>query len=470
MINTEYKLSLKYRLLFYIGGLFFASASYVIGFWAYATISNGFNFVSFDSVVADIIAKFNTHVLPLFVWETMCIGIASTIGYLFDREVYYRLIAEKRANVDGLTGIYNHQYFQERLGIELERAYRYNRPISLIMFDLDDFKKYNDTWGHLEGDKLLKWFAEICSKSIRNVDILARYGGEEFVIILPETSCRDAQVIAERIRINTDKKSRGAFGKERYATVSAGIATFPVHANTKNSLILSADAALYYAKLHGKNRTFVYEKECKNSYHANVSHIQSLLSDEGMDAFEAIGCAVDSKDSYMRGHSTAVMYSCVALGEKMGMSAEEIENLRAAALLHDIGKIVVPESVLEKQGPLESYEWQQIENHAELGSKILSRVQQMGPIVPAVHYHHERYDGKGYPSGLSGKNIPLLARIIAIADAFDAMTNSRSYKPAKSIVDALGELKKCSGSQFDPDLVDKFIDMIKKSSKEDRAA
>ena len=470
MTNTECRLSFRYRFLFYFGGFLFASASYILGFWAYQSQTDVLRNIQFYTSLKNFFDNFGAHNFSLFIWETLCIGIASTIGYLFDREVYYRRKAEQKANIDGLTDIYNHRYFQERLSSEMERAHRYERVLSVIMFDLDNFKTYNDTWGHQDGDKLLMWFADICGKHIRNIDVLARYGGEEFVVILPETPSAEALDVAERIRISIEKQSIGAFGKGRSATVSAGVASFPCDGKTRHSLILNADAALYYAKQQGKNKCFVYEQECQKSYRASSSHIKPLLRDDDMDAIEALGTAVDSKDSHMKGHSIAVMHSCVALGEKLGMSAEEISNLRAAALLHDLGKIGIPEEVLEKSGPLEKEEWQQIENHAGLGSKILKRVQQMGSIVPGVQHHHERYDGKGYPNGLSGKEIPLLARIIAIADAFDAMTNARSYRQAMKIDDAIEELKHCAGTQFDPELVESFVRMVEQSIREENAA
>ncbi len=154
----------------------------------------------------------------------------------------------------------------------------------------------------------------------------------------------------------------------------------------------------------------------------------------------------------------------------MGLSAEELDNLRVASLLHDIGKIATPEKILQKTGPLDSDEWQQIENHAGLGSKLLDRVQKMSSIIPGIRHHHERFDGRGYPGGLSGKNIPLLARIIAIADAYDAMTNRRSYHQPKETSEALQELKRCAGTQFDPDLIQCFVELIEELERNKEAA
>lgn len=462
MSDTRCRLSLRYRLMFYLGGIVFATGSYTLGLWAYAAESASWGDTQiYEHLVYNLVDAFQSHQLTFFVWEVICTAIALTIGYLFDREVHYRRLAEEQANVDGLTGVYNHRYFQERLSSEIERANRYNRFLSLIMLDIDDFKQFNDTWGHQEGDRLLRWFATVCGQCVRNIDLLARYGGEEFVIVLPETKSDEAFAVAARIRESTERQSAAVFGKNRKVTVSAGIASLPQHGNTRHGLILNADAALYHAKQRGKNQCFIYEEEHHRSYRATSSHVAPLLCDDDMGAIEALGSVIDAKDSHRKGHSIAVMRMAMLLGESVGLSAEEIANLRVAALLHDIGNVATPPEVLEKAGPLEDDEWKRLENHAGLGSMVLKRVQQMAPIVPGVKHHHERYDGKGYPNGLAGKNIPLLARIIAIADAFDAMTKARPYKQPMATEEAVEELRRCAGTQFDPELVEAFVVALK---------
>lgn len=445
--------------------------SYIVGVWAYGAESADWgNPEVYRMLLDNLQVNFQSHYLTFFSWQIICISIAGIIGHLFDMEVYHRRNAEQRANVDGLTDIFNHRYFQERLSTEIERANRYSRPLSLIMFDLDNFKTYNDTWGHQEGDKLLKWFADICAGCVRNIDILARYGGEEFVIILPETEPADALDVAERIRKTTAKRSKSVFGKNKQMTVSAGIAGYPSQGQSHHQLVLNADAALYYAKQQGKNRCYVYREEFHCSYRAKPCHVKPLLDDDDTSAIEALAAMADAKDSHSRGHSFSVMSLSVALAESIEMSAEEINNLKIAALLHDIGRIATPEAILEKSEPLEVDEWKQIENQPRLGSCILKRMQQMSSIVPAVKHHHERYDGKGYPAKLAGKNIPLLARIIAITESFDAMTNNRSYRQAMTVEDAVSELKNCAGTQFDPDLVKAFVEVIEKRGYKKQAA
>jgi len=471
MSHSRSHIGLHYRLVFYLGGFLFAFASYVLCIWAFGLESAGWGDRQlYADLLRNLSDSFQSHMISLFVWQAICVSIAGVIGHLFDGEVRHRRIAELRANIDGLTEIYNHRYFQERLVDEIDRTSRYGRAFSVAMFDIDNFKAFNDTWGHQEGDKVLKWFAGLCESNIRGIDVLARYGGEEFVVIFPETGSSEAFGVVERIRAATEKQSISTFGRNKAVTVSAGVACYPDHGASHHALVLSADAALYSAKQQGKNRVCLYEQEHDRSYWATSDHIRPLLDDEDMEAMEALAAAADAKESHSKGHSIAVANLSLYLGEELGFSAEELANLRMAALLHDLGRIATPEEILKKREPLRDDEWKIIENHPKLGSRIIRRVQQMDAIIPGVKHHHERYDGKGYPSGLAGKNIPLLARIIAIADAHDAMTTSRPYRDAMSSEDAIEELQKGAGAQFDPDLVDIFLKVLADREKNSEAA
>ena len=275
MTDTKFQMTLGRRLFFYLAGIVFATFTYIAGLWAYGMESASWgNAEIYKTLVANLRDGFESHQLTFFVWEVVCTAISFAMGYILDREVYYRRKAEQQANIDGLTGIYNHRYFQERLNSEVERAGRYGRHLSLLILDVDNFKVFNDTWGHQEGDKLLVLFVGVCQKCIRSMDMLARYGGEEFVVILPETDSEAALVIAERIREAVEKQTAATFGKNKGATVSAGVASFPQHGATRHSLILNSDAALYYAKQRGKNQSCVYDEDCHRSYRATSNHIK----------------------------------------------------------------------------------------------------------------------------------------------------------------------------------------------------
>lgn len=462
---TDKKPGITYRIASYFVGMIFAAASYALGVWAYTSESAAMGQHPLPSLWLQIKQLWPQHPFTFIGWIIVVAGLSVVIGFLFDREVFHRRRAEEKANVDGLTGAFNHRYFQDRLGTEVERALRYGRPLSLIMFDLDDFKSFNDRYGHQEGDRLLKWLTGVCESGIRTVDILARYGGEEFVIILPEANCAEAEVVAERIRAAVERECHTEFPNTTTVTFSAGVASLPEHGRDRHNLILSADTALCYAKQSGKNKVAVYVEDFKRVYHTTADKLQALLNADHMGAIEALSAAVDAKDQNTRGHSEAVSRLALAMGEKLGMNAEDLDSLKAAALLHDIGKIGTPDAILSKPGPLKLDEWQVIENHPRIGSEILQKVQELNSIVPAVRHHHERFDGLGYPSGLSGKSIPLIARIIALADSFDAMVSDRTYRSALSMEDALDEIQRCAGTQFDPELVQMFVDLVNASSE-----
>ncbi len=356
-----------------------------------------------------------------------------------------------RANTDGLTGLYNHRHFHERVEQEIARGSRFGTIFSLIMLDIDLFKTYNDTYGHLAGDQILRKMGEYIKGSIRSLDLPFRYGGEEFTVILPETRLDEAYNVAERIRKTIETRMTSRIVP---ITVSLGIASFPADGATKEEIVAGADSALYRAKETGRNRTSLSSGVVKPE--APLASADPLVQRGTLSIIYALAATVDAKDHYTYGHSKKVSEYAVAIAETLGLPQDRIATIRAGALLHDIGKIGVPDSILNKQGPLTEVEWEPIKEHPQLGVEIIRHVIELTDCLPVILHHHERYDGTGYPSGLQGNNIPLEARILAIADAYDAITSLRPYRQRLSPQEALAELGHCAGTQFDPELIDTF--------------
>jgi diguanylate cyclase (GGDEF)-like protein/putative nucleotidyltransferase with HDIG domain len=386
--------------------------------------------------------------------------IASQAGKMIDNAQRYSE-AMVRATTDGLTGLYNHRHFHERLEQEVARGSRYGTTFSLIMIDADLFKAYNDVHGHLAGDEVLRRIAKYIKGSIRGIDLAFRYGGEEFAVILPESRPDDALKVGERIRKTIASK---ASIKTTPVTVSLGISNWPADGVMKEETIKAADDALYRAKQTGRDRTCLSSEVGK--INTGVMSVEVARS-QSMSIIYTLAAAVEAKDHYTYGHSKKVSDYAVALAEALGYAQDRIDTIRAAGVLHDIGKIGIPDSILNKEGPLTAEEWEPLKTHPKLGVEILRYVIDLARCLPAILHHHEHYDGNGYISGLKGENIPIEARILSIADAYDAITSPRPYHSPLTPEEALAELKRCAGSQFDPELVDIFCKiMAVTSSKE----
>ncbi len=361
---------------------------------------------------------------------------------------------------DELTGLYNRRHFYEVLEAEMERTQRYGRSFSVAMLDLDGFKQYNDRFGHTNGDAALKSLGERLKSSLRKVDRVFRYGGDEFTIILPSTEARKAKKIIDRIKsewLEVPKAENLVL--ESPLGFSAGIAQFPENAETADGLVFLADAALYHSKREGGY---------KSTLVSNLGEVPaSMLGSATMDQVYALSAMVDAKDPHTYGHSKRVAAIVERIGKAIKLPPKELADLRAAALLHDIGKVGVPDAILTKPDKLVKHEWKIIRTHPVEGAKIVGYVRELVELVPIIRHHHEWYDGTGYPDGLKGEDIPLGARIISIADAYDTMTTQRPYRDVVSQEEALAELSRCSGTQFDSQLVETFCRAVNEDIEQD---
>jgi diguanylate cyclase (GGDEF)-like protein len=333
------------------------------------------------------------------------------------------------SRADPLTGSLNRRGFQERFQAELNAAERSGQPLALLQIDLDDFKNINDTRGHAAGDELLIWVVRTLQETLRPTDWVGRLGGDEFAILLPGASRGNAVEVADRVRYALTER----------APASIGAAVFPIDGADSDELHRCADTELYARKgdRSGRGRA----RGLNEAERKELSWATTLAN------------AVDTRMAVQHEHSTNVGEFSAAIGARLGREADEIGLLRMAGILHDVGKVVVPDRILRKDGPLTEDEFEQIKPFPAAGAELVSRIEGMEPIIPWIRHSHERIDGNGYPDGLKGDAIPLGARILHVADAYDSMTSKRTYRPAMSLHQALSELRAGAGTQFDPDCV-----------------
>ena len=385
-------------------------------------------------------------------WERSPVLSGALVGpllaiALYQRSTFRELRAMRLALTDPLTGLGNHRHFHDRLERELADSREQSYPLSLCLVDIDDFKRINDRYGHPGGDKVL---AQLATR-LRQGGEAFRLGGDEFAILLPGRDEDGAKLAAEAIVQRIASVELAPAGPAGCVTVSAGIATMPDEAISRDELIRRADSALYWAKEYGKDQVRVYRPDV-----VEIAELKRLAT--GSDraarfrAAASLAKAVDARDVYTGSHSERVADLAARIATRLGVDGEQVELTRLAGSLHDLGKLAIPEEILRKPGPLSETERLVLERHPQIGFRMLESLG-VDPVADWVLHHHERWDGAGYPSAVAGETIPLGARIIFVADAYDAMTSDRVYRERFSDEEALDELERCSGSQFDPTVV-----------------
>ncbi len=368
--------------------------------------------------------------------------------------------AQLESVTDSLTQLYNHGYFRKILLEQYKKTG--TNELSLLMIDLDFFKLFNDLYGHFEGDNALITIATILKRLVGDRGISCRYGGEEFTVLLPCYDSKKAYDLAEKIRNEIQNTFNNTSDvTQRFLTASIGICTYPHASPNAEELLKRADWAMYSAKNNGKNQTVIYTPTVKLVQKTPQEREEDkTMKPANMATVYALTAAIDAKDHYTFGHSQRVAEYTMILARASGLDESHLEIVKEAALLHDIGKIGIPENILTKTGTLSSEEYKILQGHVEMSITIIKHLPSLNHVIPAVIGHHERWDGKGYPRNLKGDNIPFLARLLAITDAFDAMTSERPYRKGYSLNFALEEIKNGRGTQFDPHSTDLFIKLV----------
>jgi diguanylate cyclase (GGDEF)-like protein/putative nucleotidyltransferase with HDIG domain len=348
---------------------------------------------------------------------------------------------------DPLTGLLNRRGIEEAFETEVERARRLDRPLTLLVGDLDRFKMLNDRLGHPAGDRALELMGEALAAGVRRIDHVGRMGGEEFALILPETAEHEGYVLAERVRA----KIRENFAADLFPlTISFGVASYPTHGATTAALLKAADQALYTAKEFGRDCSVIYSAETAQIMQGD-SHRQESTAERRVSSLIGLAGSMDTAE-----HSHMVGRYSKLIAVEMGLASELVERVQLAGVLHDIGKIGVADAIVNKPGALTDAEWDEMQKHPEFGARMLERAE-LWDIAQWVLAHHERPDGKGYPLGLAGDDIPLEARIVAVADSYEAMTTNRVYRPSIGHTAARAELRRGAGTQFDARAVEAFL-------------
>jgi diguanylate cyclase (GGDEF)-like protein/putative nucleotidyltransferase with HDIG domain len=387
-------------------------------------------------------------------------------SHLTNASLYHQ--ARLTSLTDALTGVGSRRLLETKLEVECARSKRYKHPFSVAILDLDNFKTINDVFGHATGDNALKKLAECMNSQKRVPDVLARYGGDEFVILMPETEANDAKTFLERIRTKVQQMQ---IQENISMTISCGVAqSKPDFSDSTSDVIRRADLALYEAKSAGRNCVKLWNKQMSQALKAGdieLERVKNLkrrvagLSEQAEKMFIqsiwGLVQALEAKDPYAKKHSENVMHYAVGIAEMMNISRRQMDVLRRAAMIHDIGNIGIPDAILSKPGRLTPHERKIIEQHPLIAVRILDKMSFLEQEIKIIRSHHEKWNGQGYPDGLLNTSIPVGARILAVADTFDALISDRAYHKPRSVAEALEILNDSSGYDFDPQVVNALV-------------
>lgn len=388
------------------------------------------------------------------------------------------------SNEDTLTGLYNHRTFQEYLSKELEKANKASQDLSILIFDVNNISTINKELGHSKGDEIIKLVAEKIKQNVRANDIAGRYGGDEIAVILPDTNTDDAKYLAEYLTYSLSCCLVDDVGPVK---VSVGIATYPDSALEQEKLLILAEQAMYISKSKGyqngistivSSQDFDFWDDMALSSFASVltkrhasigvnfeeelvnkfANEEIINQNHLIDVVTSLATAIDAKDEYTKDHSTSVSRYAEALARALNLPEKEVERIKLGAMLHDVGKIGIPENVLRKPTKLSDEEWAIMKQHPTIGAeKVLMPNKALHDLIPMVKYHHEHWDGTGYPEKLKGEEIPYTARIVSIADAFHALVSDRPYRKGLGVEKACEILKLGAGIQWEKEMVRVFI-------------
>jgi len=382
------------------------------------------------------------------------LGTGLFVSLMRDRlaETIHRL--REAAHRDSLTELLNRRGFQGVFDTELERARRGDQPLSLIVGDLDRFKRVNDLYGHAAGDTVLRRVADAITNAKRGFDSAARVGGEEFAVLAPDCDEHGAYMLAERMRAAVHEALTEP-QDETELTISFGISTFPLHGQSADGLLMTADQALYAAKRLGRNRSVISSAEVPGIL-ARAPRGGTTDAHVELAALLNLAEALDVRDLGNTSHCQRVGRLAELTARELGLSPEAVERVRLAGILHDVGRVALPDGVLTKEGPLSDDEWVWVRAHPSVGARMIETTE-YDDIRTWILFHHERPDGNGYPEGRREGDVPLESAILGVADAYEAMTNERPYRPALAVDDAADELRREAGRQFREDVVEALL-------------